>query len=319
MTLGEFDLIDRHFRRPYPQRNDIPVGIGDDAAVVVPTAGQELVVTTDVLNEGVHFPPGTPAKAIGHKALAVNLSDLAAMGAQPRWFTMTLSLVRANDDWLASFTEGLFALADQHDIALIGGDTVSGPLSIGIQAMGEVPKGGALRRAGAQPGDRILVSGTIGDAALALQGIQQGEDQPVLRERLEWPQPRIALGQALRGLATSCIDLSDGLCADLGHILEASGCAATINSNQVPLSEAYRKSAGDNVLPALTGGDDYELCFTVPADSVVDLDELSAELELPLTEIGTIKEGSGLTVLDDYGQSIPLPHPGYEHFGDAGE
>lgn len=313
MSLNEFEVIQRFFDRRGQVADGVVLGIGDDAAIVRPESGKDLIVATDVLNVGIHFPESTDAKAIGYKALAVNLSDLAAMGATPSWFTMTLSLPEVDENWLTSFSSGLFELADKFNIALVGGDTVRGPLSVGIQVMGQAPVGAGIKRSGAQGGDRIYISGTIGDAALALQQIKQGDQPaPELRNRLDYPAPRIGLGVRLLGIANSCIDISDGLAADLGHILEASGVGASISTVSLPCSgflDALDHSQA--VRLALTGGDDYELCFTVPAEKKKSVEEISSDLSLPITCIGEITNDAGLQ-LSDFDNS--LESIGFNHF-----
>ena len=289
------------------------LGIGDDGAIVREESGNSIVVTTDVLNAGVHFPESTDAKAIAYKSLAVNLSDLAAMGATPSWFTMTLSLPEASEDWLTRFASGLFELAQESEIALIGGDTVRGPLSIGIQAMGQIVTGTELMRSGACPGDSIYISGTLGDAALALKKISGNEEiESPLRKRLDYPVPRIDLGNRLRGIASSCIDISDGLVADLDHLLEASKVGANITTALLPVSEYLMAVEQEQaILMALTGGDDYELCFTVPAKHARSIDGISRELGLKLTRIGEITSDPGLRLTDS---SVSLDRQGYRHF-----
>ncbi len=313
-VLSEFGLIDRYFRRP--AGDDVALGVGDDAALLRPPPGELLAVTVDTLIAGRHFPVDTDPEAIGHKALAVNLSDLAAMGATPRWFLLALSLPEAEEDWLAAFARGLLALADAHGIRLVGGDTTRGPLSITITAMGTVPAGEALTRSGAQPGDGIYVSGTVGDAGLGLRAAL-GADMPVsaeqaaeARHRLDRPEPRTALGLALRGRATACLDVSDGLAQDLGHLLTASGVGAALMLERLPLSDALRALPPDQArLLALTAGDDYELCFTLPPG----VDPAVLALPVPVTRIGVIVAEPGLR-LTLHGAPNPLPLQGYNHF-----
>lgn len=313
MSLNEFEVIRRFFTRPGAAAPDVVLGVGDDAAIVRLNPGQVLVVASDVLNEGVHFPTSTDAHAIGHKALAVNLSDLAAMGASPSWFTMTLSLPAIDEDWLTAFSRGLFEIADRHGITLVGGDTVRGPLSVGMQVLGQVADGAGLRRDGACTGDLIYVSGTIGDAALALQQIKQGtQPAPRLQQRLDYPEPRVELGERLVGVASSCIDLSDGLIADLGHVLDASGKGARILAGSVPVSGFIRELAADSARHlVLAGGDDYELCFTATADSQVDIERIGKELQIPIACIGEIIDGAGLEIGDVQGQ---WRGSGFDHF-----
>lgn len=271
MAIGEFDLIATYFTHRYPQRDDVDIGVGDDGAVLKIPPNSELVVVTDTMVEGVHFDQQTPARAIGHKIVAVNLSDLAAMGAEPAWISLALTLPTVDHDWLTGFTHGLREICDYYQCQLVGGDTTRGPLTITVTAHGLVPTGKALCRNGAKPGDWIYVSGTLGDAGLALAASQQQHKlspdyQRRLNERLFFPSPRVALGQSLRGIASSAIDVSDGLLADLGHILSASQVGARIDVDELPLSLALTESLSetDAYKYALTSGDDYELLFTVP-------------------------------------------------------
>lgn len=315
MSLNEFELIKRYFACHDSYRSDVVLGIGDDAAIVQPRPGSSLAIAADVLNEGIHFPASTHPSAIGYKALAVNLSDLAAMGAVPRWFTMTLSLPRAEDSWLRDFASGLFALADQFQVALVGGDTVRGPLSIGIHLVGEIDAGVVLQRSGARSGDRIYVSGSLGSAAVALHRLQEGtEPAPGLRERLDQPVPRVDLGRRLVGLATSCIDISDGILADLGHVLEASDKGASIELESLPLPEI--EMTGQERLLAIRGGDDYELCFTAPANLATRLESISAELDCPFACIGEIHDKPGLVLNGPEELVRSVAAGGYDHFGE---
>lgn len=330
MSLDEFGLIER-IRRRTAARDDIVLGIGDDAALLQPAPGQQLVVTTDTLNVGVHFPPETPVEDIGWKALAVNLSDLAAMGATPAWCSLSLSLPDASAQWVDAFAQGFFALADLHGIALIGGDTTRGPLSISITAMGQVPAGQALRRDGAQPGDDIWVSGVPGEAGLALALWQQNaldvsriaddSAREHLRLRLARPTPRVELGRALRGVATAAVDVSDGLLADLGHICTRSGVAADVLENALPASQAAQQCALSGAFNALrTGaGDDYELCFTAPRAQRQAVHETMASVAVPLTRIGYIRAGTGLQVINQEGDVLVASKQGYNHFSGTGE
>ncbi|WP_240097464.1 thiamine-phosphate kinase [Thermomonas flagellata] len=314
MSEREFDLIAR-IRRRVAARADVVLGIGDDCALLAPPPGMLLAVTTDTLNAGVHFPADTAPTDLGWKALAVNLSDLAAMGAQPAWCTLALSLPQADAAWLDAFCDGFLALAQDYGMTLVGGDTTRGPLAITVTAHGCVPAGAALRRDGAGVGDEVWVSGTLGDAAAALAQWRAGHAMaPALRARLDRPMPRVALGLALRGVASSCIDISDGLLADLAHVCRASGVGAEIAADALPASPALQAAfAGDRrrVLQA-TGGDDYELCFTAPAAQREAVQALGARLGLPLARIGRIVAGSEVrcTGLDGFG---PLA-PGYQHF-----
>ena len=324
MPLAEFSLIDRFFAAHARRRGDVALGIGDDAAVVDVPPGEQLVVAVDTLVAGVHFPESATASDIGHKALAVNLSDLAAMGARPRWATLALTLPQADENWVAEFARGFFTLADRYQVELIGGDTTRGPLCVSVQILGTVPQGQALRRAGARAGDRIFVSGSLGDAGLALRLLQNGQDCAVaardaLDARLHRPDPRLALGERLRGLASAAIDISDGLLADLGHILDGSAIGATLWIERLPRSPAFqssvtRESAEWFELP-LAAGDDYELCFTAAPEQAAALNALAQELILPITEIGVIETTPGLRCRYDDGREYKVARRGYEHFG----
>ena len=290
------------------------MGVGDDCALLRPDAGLELAVTTDMLVEGRHFLPDAEPRALGHKALAVNLSDLAAMGAAPRWATLSLALPAADEAWLAAFSEGFFALAERHGVDLIGGDTTRGPLVIiSVTALGEVPSGLALYRSGAQPGDDIWVSGELGGAALALV-------HPEISEaalRLHRPEPRVELGERLRGLAHAAIDLSDGLAGDLQHIVERSQVGAVVTYAEIPRSAAFAR-VNDETLErdcVLSGGDDYELLFTAARARRAQLEALSGELGIALTRIGAIRKGAPeLAVLDAHDKPMAYRR-GFDHFG----
>ncbi|KRT55717.1 thiamine-phosphate kinase [endosymbiont of Ridgeia piscesae] len=317
MALSEFDLIRRYFSDLTPLRDDVALGIGDDCALLDVPEGMELAVSIDTLVAGVHFLADVEPETLGHKALAVNLSDLAAMGAEPAWVTLALALPEVNEVWLEAFSCGFAALASRAGVSLVGGDTTRGPLTLTLQVHGFVPRGSALRRDGAQPGDRICVSGRLGDAALGLR-LLQGEanlsepERSQLIDRLQRPQPRLALGQALRGLASAAIDISDGLLADLGHILQASGVGARLQLARLPLSDAVRRTA-DWGLP-LAGGDDYELCFTLPPAELSRLWPLSEQLGLAISEIGEITAAPGL-VCEQADATIWRPSAkGYDHF-----
>jgi len=318
-VLSEFDLIRRFFT--YRARNAV-LGVGDDAAIVRARRGWELVVTTDMLVAGRHFRADANPEKLGHKALAVNLSDLAAMGATPRWATLALALPRADARWLAAFSRGFMRLARRHGVDLIGGDTTRGPLNITVQAMGEVPAGAALRRDGARVGDDIWVSGALGDAALALSArrlsLTRGE-RARAGERLDVPTPRIALGEGLRGVARSAIDVSDGLIADLGHICERSRVASVVDFDRIPASAVMRRHLERPAARAalLAGGDDYELVFTAGRVRRDAIHRLSRRLRLKLTLIGKItrrRGGALVTVLDAAGRPIVTGRRGYEHF-----
>jgi len=309
--VHEFDLIAR-IRQRAAARGDVALGIGDDCALLLPPPGMQLAVTMDALNAGVHFPPDTAPADIGWKALAVNLSDLAAMGAQPAWGTLSLSLPQGDPGFVDAFFDGFFALAAQHGFALVGGDTTRGPLSIAITAHGLVEPGRALRRDGARVGDDIWVSGTLGDAAGALRQWQAGAAMsPALQARLDRPTPRVALGRALRGIAGSCIDVSDGLLADLAHICRASGVGAEVNVEALPASAALRAAFDIETRRNLqaAGGDDYELCFTAAPAQREALRQLSATLALPLTCIGSVTAGTGVRC-----DGVAAGAGGYQHF-----
>jgi len=291
------------------------LGVGDDCALVRPDAGLELALTSDMLIEGRHFARGADPRALGHKALAVNLSDLAAMGATPRWALLALALPAPDADWLAQFSAGLFALAERYRVELIGGDTTRGELrTICITALGEVPARVALYRSGARPGDDVWVSGELGTAALALRR----PDIAAAQRRLHEPEPRVELGERLRGIAHAAIDVSDGLAGDLGHIAQRSQVAAIVDYERVPRSEIF-KSVGDPELErqcVLSGGDDYELVFTVPRERRSALEALARELGLALSRIGAIEAGAPSVVVRD-ASGRTLPHAGgYDHFRD---
>ncbi|MFO8024989.1 thiamine-phosphate kinase [Thiohalophilus sp.] len=325
MPLTEFDIIARYFAQATPGRKDVVLGIGDDAAVIDPPAGQQLAIAIDTLVAGVHFPFDTEPYDLGWKALAVNLSDLAAMGAEPAWLTLALTLEHNDEDWLAAFSRGLADLAAQYDLQLVGGDTTRGPLTVTVQVAGYLPPGEALTRQGAAPGDEIWVSGTLGDAGLGLR-IAQGrlEAGDVVKEtlcrRLDRPPPRLAAGIALRGIASSCIDISDGLLADLGHLCAAADCGARVHYADLPLSSAARpfieanSELGD--LP-LIGGDDYELCFTAAASRHADIRSLATQLDCPLTCIGQIETEHGIRCQQPDGQLKSLSGQGYRHFNES--
>jgi len=319
--LNEFDLIRKYFACQPLARRDVILGIGDDAAVLEVPPGQQLVISTDMLVAGVHFPESTAPEDIGHKALAVNLSDLAAMGATPAWFTLNLSLPQVDPTWLEGFCRGLFALAGTYNVQLVGGDTVRGPLTIGIQICGLLPSGQALTRAGAHPGDRIYVTGELGDAALGLLFAQGRLDLPEscrahVIERLNRPLPRVTAGERLRGLASACIDISDGVSADLGHILEASGVGARIELRRLPVSPVYAEViAALGWAPALARGDDYELCFTIPAEHEPAFLRASVDMDVTCSYIGVIETEPGLRIVDENGADYRLPAAGYDHFG----
>ncbi len=316
--MSEFDLIKRYFTRPAPSAE---LGVGDDAALLRVSPGMELAVSVDMMVSGTHFFADADPFLLGHKALAVNLSDLAAMGAQPRWALLAVSLPQADEAWLQRFSEGFFDLARRYAVELVGGDTTRGPLNISVTIMGEAPCGAALRRGGARLGDDIWVSGRLGDAALALAHVQGAVKLPdaafaTCASALHDPQPRVALGLALRGVAHAAIDVSDGLLADLGHILECSGVGAEIRFDALPVSEALRPCLDQPVGRhcVLAGGDDYELCFTAAAAQREAVDTISRQLRLPLTRIGAIVAGNACTVRGPDGGIIKMGESGFDHF-----
>jgi thiamine-monophosphate kinase len=318
MSISEFDLIRRFFTRATP---DALLGVGDDAALLQASAGNVLAVSTDMLVSGTHFLPDADPFMLGHKALAVNLSDMAAMGAVPRWATLAISLPGADEAWLKNFSAGFFELAHQYRVELVGGDTTRGPLNLCLTIIGEVPVSQALRRNGAKIGDEIWVSGSLGDAALALAHLQGGillqeSEFAACALRLHQPQPRVALGIALRGIATSAIDISDGLLADLGHILEASNVGAQCDLQSLPVSPTVSRHLDKPLVrqSVLSGGDDYELCFTAPRASHEQLLGIAAKLSVPLTPIGEIVAGQGCVVRDASGSRVKLEKSGYDHF-----
>lgn len=315
MSATEFDLI-AHIRARARGRSDVVLGIGDDAALLKVPAGHELVVTVDTLNAGVHFPIATAPADIGWKSLAVNLSDLAAMGAAPAWCTLSLSLPAAEDAWVDAFLDGFLALAGLHGICLVGGDTTRGPLSISVTAMGQVEAGTALRRDGARIGDDVWVTGTLGDAAAALEGlVARREVTASLRQRLDRPTPRLAAGQRLSGIAHSCIDLSDGLIADLGHVCARSGVGAEIELGKLPASgELAAIEAAQRWRWQSSGGDDYELCFTAaPRDRELVMQALDFA-GVPATRIGRIVVAQGVKAFDPAGREWRPARSGYAHF-----
>ncbi|MCW8902314.1 thiamine-phosphate kinase [Sedimenticola sp.] len=320
MPASEFQLIDDYFSRLGAERADVPLGVGDDCALLRVPEGKLLAVSIDTLVEGTHFLPGADAESLGHKALAVNLSDLAAMGADPAWVTLALTLPRVDEAWIEAFCRGFAVLASRYQVQLVGGDTTRGPLSISVQAHGFVEPGQALRRDAAKPGDLIYVTGTLGDAGLALLaasgGYEAGDQLMVLQRRLDRPEPRIEVAQALRDLATGAIDISDGLLSDLGHICDKSGVGATVRQAAIPLSEpvvAYVQTTGDWSIP-LAAGDDYELCLIVPVAHQARVEAAGKRLEVPLRLIGRIDAGSGIRCTDEAGNPIALVQGGYDHF-----
>jgi thiamine-monophosphate kinase len=314
----EFDLIAKYFTRATP---GAVLGVGDDCALLAPTPGMQLAVSTDMLLEGRHFSPQDSPAGLGHKSLAVNLSDLAAMGATPRWATLAIALPEANDAWLTAFARGFFRMADQHGIELVGGDTTRGALTLSITVIGEVPPGQALRRDGAQAGDDVWVSGVIGSAALAL-AYRQGRlfmeqiDAAKVLPALYLPTPQVALGIALRGIASSAIDISDGLLGDLWHILERSRVGASLEFAALPTLPLVKNYLHEAVARdcVLAGGDDYELCFTAPADRRDAVAAAAQSAGVAVTRVGRITAEPGLAVVDADGRPLPFDHIGYDHF-----
>lgn len=318
--MDEFEIIRTFFATQPVTRADVALGIGDDAALLRVPAGQELVATTDTLVAGVHFLADADPADLGYRALAVNLSDLAAMGAEPAWTTLSLTLPDADPRWLEAFCRGFYELTREFGVQLVGGNLARGPLNITVGAYGHVPAGAALRRAGAGVGDAIYVTGALGDAALALNHrlgrhrLESGAFESV-RARLDRPLPRVRQGLLLRGIASSAIDLSDGLLADLGHVLEASRVGARIELARVPLSPVYRaERAQVGWEPALAQGDDYELCCTVPRERIAALEALAPEFGCAIAHIGEIEAQSGLTVLEESGERYVPRRAGHDHF-----
>ena len=317
---GEFELIARHFARPGRPLRHAALGIGDDCALITPAAGMQLAVSTDMLVEGRHFLSTVAPERLGHKALAVNLSDLAACGAEPLAFTLALALPRGDDDFVAALARGLFTLADAHGIELVGGDTTAGPLNLCITVFGQVPPGQALLRSGARPGEELWVSGLLGDARLALEVFRgrvelAGDAFESIRKAMEMPQPRVALGIALRGIASSVIDLSDGLVGDLGHVLARSGVAAVLQADALPRSAVLAAQPAARQLECLlAGGDDYELLFTAPLAQRGAVQAAGRAAGVAVTCIGRIEAGAGLTVVDGRGATLPATWRGFDHF-----
>jgi thiamine-monophosphate kinase len=318
--VDEFGLINTYFARAQVS-SDVLLGIGDDCAIVQPPAGRHLVMSIDTMVEGVHFPKGTSAERIGVRVMCAALSDLAAMGARPHWFTLALTLPEADPEWVAGFADGLLSMANQHECCLIGGDTTRGPLCISIQVHGSVEPGRALRRSGARPDDIIYVTGNLGDGAAALAVIQKKMTVSpgvfsYLLKRFYAPTPRLVEGEILVGTASAVIDISDGLYADLGKICEASAVGALVDVSRLPISEHWRNyTAEDKRLEwALTGGDDYQLCFTVPREQVAKLEGWIKEGRITATAIGKITSKSDLVLVKN-GKSYDPPLKGYNHFG----
>jgi len=321
--VNEFELIERFFTRP-PRSESVALGVGDDAALLLPSIGCELVASVDMLVEGRHFFAGTDPARLGHKTLAVNLSDLAAMGATPRWALLAGALPDDDPAWLGAFARGFHALADAHGVDLVGGDTTRGPRTLCVTILGEVPAGKALRRDGARPGDDIYVSGELGDAALAVAVVERRSSLnagglAAVTARLEMPVPRVALGAALRGVASAAIDVSDGLTGDLGHILARSCVGAVVEFGKIPHSGALGAKLESVERPLalaclLAGGDDYELLFTAPPALAPQVARIAAALALPLTRIGSIVDQAGLVIRDERGIALPAIPRAYDHF-----
>lgn len=308
-AVDEFDLIQKYFVRS-DEVAGVSTGIGDDGAVLEPDPGKELIAVMDTLVAGVHFPDATDPFDIAYRVVAVNLSDVAAMGGRPRWMTLALTLPQAEEAWMAAFAEGLHAAAEEFDLALVGGDTTTGKtLVVSVQIIADINAGKAIKRCGAQPGDHIYVTGTVGDAAAGLELISRGESQPYLSARFLRPNARIDVGKALVGAASAAIDVSDGLFADLGKLLTASGVGGELNLESLPLSAELREAfdSETQLVLALSGGDDYELCFTVAPDSVLPVTDTQ------FTRIGTVVAGEQLTCRQ-HGELVPYEDSGYLHF-----
>jgi thiamine-monophosphate kinase len=321
--ISEFDLIENYFTGMTAKRGDVVLGIGDDAALLRPPQGRDLAVSVDTLVAGVHFFHDVSPLVLGHKVLAVNLSDLAAMGAEPAWATLALTLPGIHDHWLREFCRGFSELAAHYDLQLVGGDTTSGPLSITVQVQGLLPMGKGLTRGGARVGDDIYVTATLGDAALALRYKREGDDRedlPQLLQRLERPTPRVEVGLSLRDYASSAIDISDGLAADLGHILQASRVGARVELDKIPLSTpvsaAIQVSRDWSI--AIAGGDDYELCFTMPPVHRDRAAAISRQTGVTITRIGVIEAQTDLRFLQPDGSRLTPEHIGYDHFSRQG-
>jgi len=321
MALTEFALIERYFGHCGAERRDVELGVGDDGALLRSPAGEDLVAAIDTLVEGVHFLPQAEPASIGHRALAVNLSDLAAMGGTPAWALLALTLPQSDEIWLEEFARGLGALACAHNVALVGGNTTHGPLSVTVQVLGHVPRGCALRRSGGAAGDAVFLSGTAGDAAagllleqgaLALEDVAAGQE---LRARFAYPTPRIALGEQLRGHANACIDISDGLLGDAAKLAAASGCGIEIALEELPLSQALLRAVGTERARhlALTGGEDYELCFTVPPTHIEELQRALPQERWNYRRIGSLRAAAGAVVTRG-GTVMQFSHSGFDHF-----
>ena len=318
--MDEFSIIREYFTRQIVRRDDVAIGVGDDGAVLVPQPDLDLVSTTDMLLEGIHFPATTEPYAIGYKALAVNLSDLAAMGAKPVWVTLALSLPAPNFAWIKAFAAGFLELAADYQVQLVGGDLCRGPLVVAVHAMGYVARNQAILRSGAEIGDAIFISGQLGDAGMALKVVQEHvsvsvEERTRVIRRLEFPQPRVDFGQAIVGVAHAAIDVSDGLYADLGHIVLSSNVAARVELDSIPVSDDYKKYATElGWETALCGGDDYELCFVAPLSQEQEIKSIAHRLGTPVTKIGRIEAGQGVHVLASDGVEFVPHYKGHDHF-----
>lgn len=316
--MNEFELIRHYFTRPVSHTR---LGVGDDAAIFSPRHGHELHVSVDMLVTGRHFFPDVDPFKLGHKTLAVNLSDMAAMGATPKWVLLAAALPVVDEDWVANFARGFFALADRYQVDVIGGDTTRGPLTLSVTIIGETPQGCALRRDQAKVGDDIWISGMVGSAAIGLAYRQQqlsltSVEQQQALAALEQPEPRVALGQALLSCAHAAIDVSDGLLADLGHILQRSGgLGATLWWDQIPVNALWRDAAWFKPEWALAGGDDYELCFTAPRSARENIVDMAHRIGIPVSRIGQVEAAhTGTVVLDTHGQPMPIERTGFDHF-----
>ncbi len=320
MSDGEFEIIERYFAARPPERADVLVGVGDDCAILAVPPGRQLAVSVDTMVVGVHFTTAMAPERIGHRSLATSLSDLAAMGAEPAWATLALTVPEADDRWLSEFSEGFAALASAHGMDLVGGDLTRGPLTVTVQVHGFVPDTGGLRRSGARPGQRVVVTGTVGDAAGGLVCRRESaatteSELDYLLDRFELPTPRVGIGQALSGRACAAIDISDGLLQDLGHILRLSGVGAQIDADSVPRSPILRRVFGDeaSLRMALSGGDDYELCFTCELDVLDTLRNDIAAFGVTLTDIGMITHELGLRLVRG-GMPWSIDSTGFNHF-----
>lgn len=315
-ALGEFDIIRQYFSSLTDSREDVITGIGDDCALLSPPAGKLLAVSTDTLVSGRHFYADVDPVSLGHKALAVNLSDLSAMGAEPAWASLALTLPEVDQSWLKKFSQGFATLARQYDLQLIGGDTTQGPLAITITVHGLVDADKVIKRSGAQPGDLLFISGCIGEAARGLQLLNNKlQVEETAWHALHYPQPRVLLGKSLAGIASAAIDISDGLLADAGHICESSACGAIVEINKLPVCECLKGLPSENRLSLqLAGGDDYELCFTVPPEKVKQLAAISEKTGVQLTQIGVLDNSDNIKVVDAEGNQLQYDATGYQHF-----